>query len=533
MRHFREVSAKVVSLSILFAGLFISSLLNANSGSGQQISAGVIVNPPVPTFAPTLAFGTGGQLAAPIAVADLNGDGKLDVVVGNTVEAGGVGVLLGNGDGTFQPVVLYNDGKYFTAVSIAIADVNGDGKPDIVVANDESEIVIFLGNGDGTFQDPLNFPSGGLSTAIAVADVNGDGVPDLIVANECASSTCLDFGEDPSKISVLLGNGSGTFSPPLTFPTGGYGADSIAVADLNGDGKPDIVVANYCAVASAGCLGTPDEGSVSVLLGNGDGTFQSAVLYDSGGAGSGSVVVGDMNGDGAPDLIVANCASTGGVCRRNNGSIGILLGNGDGTFQAVRTHTSEATWTVSASVADVNGDGNLDVISANYCCSKVVLLLGRGNGTLHNNPDPKLLNSGGLGASSAVAADMNNDGRLDLLVTNGHTTSQNPDGAVGVLLNTTEYSTTTTVSTSTNPSHVNAAVTFSAKVSSSVSIPDGSTVAFYKGSSKLGVGKTTGGVATLTTSFSNAGDYTVKAMFSGGGFLQPSSGSISQMVVKQ
>src|SRR5208282_1700274 len=118
------------------------------------------------------------------------------------------------------------------------------------------------------------YGSGGYhADSVAVADVNGDGKPDLLVANQCASSSNCNNG----SVGVLLGNGDGTFQAAVTYGSGGYYAESVAVADVNGDGKPDLVVANDCCAGGNG-----DDGSVSVLLGNGDGTFQTAVTYGSG-----------------------------------------------------------------------------------------------------------------------------------------------------------------------------------------------------------------------------------------------------------
>ena len=136
---------------------------------------------------------------------------------------------------------------------------------------------------------------------MVVADVNGDGKPDLLVANQCADRGCTN-----GTVGVLLGNGDGTFQTAVTYGSGGYGALSVAVADVNGDGKPDVVVANVCS--NAYC---ETNGTVGVLLGNGDGTFQTAVTYGSGGYAH-SVAVADVNGDGKPDLLVANgCTSNG------------------------------------------------------------------------------------------------------------------------------------------------------------------------------------------------------------------------------
>ena len=276
--------------------------------SGTSRAAGPV------NFAAAVVYGSGGFNTASVAVADLNGDGKLDLVVANgyvTLSGGycfpadgAVGVLLGNGDGTFQTVRTYDSGGYL-ALSVAVGDVNGDGKPDLVVANqcvsasncNNGTVGVLLGNGDGTFQAPVSYDSGGAAAeSVTVADVNGDGKSDLLVANICPSLNCEST--TAGVVGVLLGNGDGTFQSVVTYSSGGLYAISLAVADVNGDGKPDIVVANF------------DGNNVSVLLGNGDGTFQKALTYGPGGYLALSVAVGDVNRDGKADLVVANqCVS--------------------------------------------------------------------------------------------------------------------------------------------------------------------------------------------------------------------------------
>jgi len=381
-------------------------------------------------FAPVVIYGSGDYDAESAVVADVNRDGKPDIVVvnacgdSNCATDGTVGVLLGNGDGTFQTAVTYNTAGFF-AYSVAVADVNGDGKPDIIVANycgttDDCELYaerngtvsVLLGNGDGTFQTAVVYDPGGFfPISVAVADVNGDGKPDLIVANECGDSTCL-MSAPNGTVSVLLGNGDGTFQTAVVYDSGGLSTRSVAVTDVNGDGKPDIV-------AASGYDDSGDQGAAGVLLGNGDGTFQTVVVYGSGGDETNSITIGDVNGDGKPDLLVAN-----------EGAVDVLLGNGDGTFQTAVSYGLSGFGN-SVAVADANGDGKPDIVVASSCgggsgCGTVDVLLGNGNGAFQAAVS---YGSGGLGNSVAVA-DVNGDGKPDVVVTSGY-----GSGSLGVLMN--------------------------------------------------------------------------------------------------
>jgi hypothetical protein len=387
-----------------------------------------------PLFQPVVLYNSGG-FDLSVAVADVNDDGKPDLVVSdyNT----GVDVLLGNGDGTFQPAVTYNAAG-FSAWSVAVADVNGDGKPDIAVATFYSNnVAVLLGNGDGTFQPAVTYSSSGAGggtcpNSVAIADVNGDAKPDLVVANWCSESYLS------KQLAVLLGNGDGTFQPAVAYGSGGRIPVSVAVADMNGDGKPDLLVANFWA--SFQNL----NGTVGVLLGNGDGTFQSPVAYASGGTGGpnsgGSVAVADVNLDGKPDVLVAN---------EGNATVGVLLGRGDGTFQPVVAYSSGGSGANSVAVADVTGDGKPDLVVATSLSTTVGVLLGNGDGTFQSSIT---YGAGGFNRASSVAvADINADRKPDLLVaTCGNFSCY--FGAVGVLLNNTPFDTTPPVITlSTTP----------------------------------------------------------------------------------
>jgi hypothetical protein len=396
------------------------------------------------TFQAAISYSSGGHDAYSVAVEDVNGDGKPDLLVANYCAdsncstKGSLGVLLSNGDGTFRAAVTYGSGAYHT-VSVAVRDVNGDGKPDALLTNNcvdqncaAGSVGVLLGNGDGTFRAAVTYGSGGEEPeSVALADVNGDGNSDLLVANAiCASEGCAT-----GSVGVLLGNGDGTFQPAVAFDSGGFGAESVAVTDVNGDGKQDLLVANTCVIDGAfNCV----NGSVGVLLGNGDGTFQAAVSYGSNGTGAASVVVRDVNGDGKPDVLVANACGNDGNYGCMIGSLGVLLGNGNGTFQAAVNYTSGGYEPDSVAVRDVNGDGNPDLVVASQCdnsgnCNGVVgVLLGSGDGTFRL---VVTYDSGGYDAQSVAVADVNGDGKPDLVVANACASSScTGGGVVGVLL---------------------------------------------------------------------------------------------------
>lgn len=263
------------------------------------------------------------------------------------------------------------------------------------------------------FLPVVTYFAGYMPTAIAIADVNGDGIPDLVLAD-----TYETLSGGRGAVSVLLGNGEGTFTAATTYSSGGDEPRSIAIADLNGDSKPDVVVTNV--------------GGVDVLLGNGDGTFQAPVRYNTDGSFTFSVAVADVNGDSRPDIVVTNF---------NSSTVAVLLGNGDGTLQPAVTYGSGGLYASSVVLADVNSDGRPDIVVADECdrlpCSHgiVGVLVGNGDGSFK---PAKAYSSGGwdyADPSSLAVADVNGDGKPDLLVANGCTTSSScPNAAVGVLL---------------------------------------------------------------------------------------------------
>jgi adhesin/invasin len=412
----------------------ISVLLNAGSGSFAS---------------PVLYSDPNGVDNGQVAVADLNLDGKLDVV--ESSEGGSnVAVFLGNGDGTFQTAkvyplawasavalgdltgdkkpeivassypdgtvwVLLNKGSgnfqvssvysadssamaLVTGMSVGVADFNGDKKLDFVAGNPAGQFVtVALGNGDGTFRDSPHYnQSPGIWTnGLAVADFNLDGNLDIVQAG----------GGSGLGVSLMLGTSNGVFKAP-TYIDLGVSVNGritwVRTGNVNGDGKPDIVCAN-------------GKGAV-VLLGLGTGSFKPAVTYPITGTHPAVTLLGDVNGDAKVDIVTSN----------QDGTMSVLLNKGSGTFGTASVFPSETgVYPENFILADFNNDAKLDILVGDFPAANNKLLLGNGNGTFQSPITlPSPVRPGGT-----VSADFNKDGKLDLAIAgNDHS------GSLAILL---------------------------------------------------------------------------------------------------
>jgi FG-GAP-like repeat len=365
---------------------------------------------PTPTkigFVSATQIAAGGTTDYPAIAADMNGDGKKDVVMmvgeytGDDEIIFEISVLLSNSNGTFKPAVLTpvpgNDGN----AQIVVGDVNGDGKADVIVGhsqgggNESSSFDVLISNGDGTFTlgNNSNITSNPLIGG-TLADVNGDGKLDVVVVDQNA----------PGNVWTALGNGDGTFQTATSAGLSGPAGRQTLLVDLNGDGLLDVADFDY------------DSSALTVFLATSATTYAQPASYtttDEANDGC-SLTAGDLNGDGKPELLAANC---------NQDNITVFLNTGNGAFQtgvyyasalSAADGTSADIYPEALSVADVNGDGKADVVVANDDGSDITILLGKGDGTLQISTVGYAV--GGYPEFPPVIADFNGDGLADILV---------------------------------------------------------------------------------------------------------------------
>ncbi len=416
-----ECSATVPASLALTQGTAAITVVNA-----PRPVSNVFLFPIIPSAA-AVGFSktnfTLGNGPSSVAVGDFNGDGFLDLAATNRSD-NTVSILLGNGNGTFAPQVHSPFATGLTPVSIAVGDFNDDGNLDLAVVNacgsdltcaSRGTVSILLGDGHGNFTSTSTSPSTDYTpNFVAVGDFDGDGNLDLAVANGCGGTDPADCAKGPTNgdVTILLGDGTGNFTlktSPGTNPNPSW----VAVGDFTNNGTLDLAVANAGTPSSRGT-------TLTVMLGIGDGTFNTSSI-PSQGISPKAVAVGDFNGDGYLDLAVANSCGTDTSCS-SAGKVAILRGDGSGGFSTLLSNTPAGTGPSAVAVADLNGDGNLDLAVADATGSTVAILLGNGAGSLSLQSTPASPSTGSTPVAIAIG-DFNRDGGLDLVTANSNSSN--------------------------------------------------------------------------------------------------------------
>ena len=345
------------------------------------VASSVLATQSAPAIFPTRVYDPGGERPSAVALADLDRDGRLDVVVANRA-TNSVTVLRGDAWGDLGTPVAYPVAGHAPA-ALAIGDLDGDGFLDVLTANEEDATISLLrGNARGTLEPAETFASFGSKLAgIALGDVTGDGRIDVVVVGSFSQSVC-----------VLAGNAQGGLDPSQGYDTGGTYPTALALADVDLDGRLDVVVVN----AGSDTIGVLRQGR--------DGRLAPAEIHASGGHLPVSVAVGELTGDGRPDIAVANSSSA---------SIGILAGNAQGSFDPpVLVGLNVPTF---VAIDEVDGDGHADLVAACAQISEVDVLRGTGTGTFSA---PERASSGGNHPVAVAVGDITGDGRKDLVCAN-------------------------------------------------------------------------------------------------------------------
>ena len=528
-----------------------------NSSNANAVLGSATLGNAVAGFNLLMPFGYGELGFGPMAVGDFNGDGILDVVVSAfAAPSWSVFILLGKEDGSFNvsPVTVSST----SLGDVAAGDFNGDGKLDLAVANDVTNtVLILLGNGDGTFTPSASSPATGTNSAlIAVADFNGDGIPDLVVANQ-----------QSNQITILLGNGDGTFTPTAASVPTGPAPYSLAAADFNGDGIPDLAVLNNPNPNATGTL--------TVFLGNGDGTFTVVTKGPGTGTQADYIATSDFNGDGIADLAIAVAPTVGS----STGTVSVLTGNGDGTFNVGSPTSLPMLYGQNSTFlqkGDFNGDGKADLVMQTIGGPTnpfygLTVLLGDGAGRLSPQPPVVITEYANPPIFSAITGDWNGDGVDDIIAVTpvGHgyviallsenqsatatvngialrpatgtaqvvasyagDTHYQPSISPATTLTAAQGSPQVKVTASSNPASFGTSETLAASVTGSGLTPTGS-VTFYDGAGQLGTQSLTNGAATFATASFAVGSHSITVSYGGDSNYTASTSPPLSLVVQK
>src|SRR5919108_1856192 len=347
-----------------------------------------LVTPPAPSFSPQVGYTTG-RHSAPrsVAIADLNGDGRSDLVTADYASSA-VSVLLNRGHGTFEATRNYRTGSF--PVAIRIGDLNRDGRVDLATVNSfTNTVTTFLNRGDGGFDSRHEYRSDKQPLSLAIGDLTGDGKPELVTGNAYLADP---RSRNPGTISVFVNTGDGGFRPRRDFDVGGF-PRSVALHDVNGDGTLDLATANRNA------------GTASVFINRGDASFEPRRDYRAGSAPR-ELQIGDVDGDGSPDLVTANTQTH---------RISVLLNEGSGRFRAVRSHRFGADAPYAIALGDLNGDRKPDLASVNECSdTPASAVTNLGDGSFGAKIDYRT----GICPHAVAIGDLNGDGKNDLVTAN-------------------------------------------------------------------------------------------------------------------
>jgi len=462
----------------------ISDIATADNGADQLT---ILLGNGDGTFTAAASPSTGSNPYA-ITVGDLNGDGRLDLAVSNIAD-GTVTILLGNGNGTFTAAALISLAAGSAPGAIIVADLNNDGILDLAVAEETTnQIFIFHGNGDGTFVSGTSLsttlPVGSPPLAMATGDINNDGFPDLVV---------LSAG---NQINPFIGTSSGNFTALARFSPPATEAVSLALADVDGNGRLDLILADYASSTAV------------ILLGDGSGGFTPSASAPTTGLGPYSLAIGDLNGDGFADITTANFA---------DGSVSVLLGKGDGTFTAAAS-PSVGSYPYAIATGVFSADGSVAPAIADLGDSTVTVL--HGEITQTATATATGVSPLGTGTHSVKASYAG-----DSVYSSSMSATTN--------LNAQQLASTLALIANPTPSTAGQLVTLTATLSPSAAQGQtaSGTVVFYNGSTALGSSSIASGVSTLALATLPTGTDLLSAVYSGDThFLTSTSNTVSQVV---